>query len=55
MSTNTHELTVRSKGGTLSVLSQNLPDETNPKSSAITAYSMIAALRRMERFLSVGS
>ena len=52
---NIHELTVRSQGGTVKVLLQNLPDEKNPKSSAITAYSMIAALRRLDGFLSVGS
>ncbi|WP_180900688.1 aspartate dehydrogenase domain-containing protein [Martelella soudanensis] len=53
--TNIHELTIRSKGGTLRVASENLPDAGNPKSSAITAYSIIAALRRMDGFLSVGS
>ncbi|MBB4124569.1 aspartate dehydrogenase [Martelella radicis] len=52
---NTHELTIRSKGGTLKVVSENLPDEENPKSSAITAYSIIAALRRMNSALSVGT
>ncbi|TNB49082.1 DUF108 domain-containing protein [Martelella lutilitoris] len=52
---NTHEITIRSKGGTITAVSENLPDADNPKSSAITAYSIIAALRRMESVVSVGS
>ncbi|WP_018064200.1 aspartate dehydrogenase domain-containing protein [Martelella mediterranea] len=52
---NTHELTIRSRGGKIRAVSENLPDADNPKSSAITAYSIIAALRRMESAVSLGS
>ena len=52
---NTHELFIRSKAGSISVRSENLPDETNPKSSMITAYSILAVLRRMDAALTIGS
>ena len=52
---NTHELYVRSRGGEVTVRCANDPDETNPKSSAITAFSVIAALRRLDTHLAVGS
>ena len=52
---NTHELVVRSLGGEMRAISTNYPDESNPKSSAITAYSIIAALRRFSSSPSIGS
>ncbi|WP_025031187.1 aspartate dehydrogenase domain-containing protein [Nitratireductor aquibiodomus] len=52
---NTHELCVRSRAGEMKVVCANLPDEANPRSSAITAFSIIAALRRLDAALTVGS
>lgn len=52
---NTHELYVRSRAGEMKVVCANLPDEANPRSSAITAFSIIAALRRLDAALTVGS
>lgn len=52
---NMHELFVRSRGGEMRATSANQPDEDNPKSSAITAFSIIAALRRLEAALTIGS
>lgn len=52
MTMNTHELTVHSRGGKVTTLCENIPDENNPKSSAITAYSIIAALRHLDNELS---
>lgn len=53
--TNTHELQVRSRGGSASAVSVNHPDPDNPRSSAITAYSLLAAMRRLDEPVSIGS
>lgn len=51
---NRHELTVRSAAGEVSVSALNLPDPDNPKSSAITGHSIVAALRRLTAPLAIG-
>jgi len=52
---NHHEVHVRSAVGVFSVAVDNLPDPENPKTSAVTAYSIVAALRRLVEPLAVGS
>ncbi len=54
-SANRHELQIVSGAGEAVMTSVNLPDPDNPKSSAITGYSIIAALRRLADPLSIGS
>lgn len=43
---NTHEITVESPLGTAAMSFANLPSPGNPKTSALTAYSLAAAVRR---------
>lgn len=52
---NTHELTIWSDAGMVTAVSANAPDDVNPKSSAITAYSVLACLRRLSEPFSIGS
>ena len=52
---NCHSLLVASKAGRFTVEVENLPDPDNPKSSSLTAYSIIACLRRLEARFTVGS
>lgn len=52
---NTHRLVVASRAGEMTAETANLPDPGNPKSSAITAYSVLAALGRLDAALCVGS
>lgn len=53
LSVNTHELTIYSRGGKVTTVCENIPDENNPKSSAITAYSIIATLRHLDSDVSI--
>lgn len=55
VSQNTHELFIRSEVGEVHVRSVNLPDPENPKSSAVTGHSIVAALRRMTDPLCLGT
>lgn len=55
VSQNTHELFIRSEAGEIYVRSANLPDPENPKSSAVTGHSIVAALRRMTGPLCIGT
>jgi aspartate dehydrogenase len=52
---NRHQLRVRSAVGEFTAAVDNLPDPENPKTSAVTAYSIIGALRRMVEPVAVGS
>lgn len=52
---NCHTLTVTSRAGTFTVAVENLPDPENPKSSSLTAFSIIACLRRITAPATVGS
>ena len=50
-SSNSHEVTVKSKYSTLTSRIENMPDPTNPKSSVLAAQSIIATLRNMSSAL----
>lgn len=52
---NRHQLHVRSAVSEFTAAAVNLPDPENPKTSAVTAYSIIGALRRLVEPLAVGS
>jgi aspartate dehydrogenase len=52
---NQHELQLCSPAGEVKAIALNLPDPVNPKSSMVTAFSIIAALRRLTATLSLGS
>lgn len=52
---NEHHLTVESRAGRFTLVAQNWPDPENPKSSAITGFSIIAALRRLTLPLVIGT
>ncbi len=52
---NRHELQVWSAAGTMTATTVNRPDPANPKSSAVTGHSLLAALRRLTDPVSVGS
>lgn len=51
---NTHELHIRSRTGEVFVRAANLPDIENPKSSAVTGHSIIAAVRRLADPINIG-
>lgn len=53
--TNCHALTVRSRAGSITARSDNLPDPENPRSSAVTGYSILAMLDRLVEPVSIGS
>jgi aspartate dehydrogenase len=55
VSRNHHRLEVRGAASEFAASVVNLPDPDNPKSSAITGYSIVAALRRLTSPLVVGS
>lgn len=55
VSGNCHEMHLQSLGGAAKSAAVNLPDVHNPASSAITAFSVLAALRRLNDPISVGS
>lgn len=55
VSENTHELRIWSQAGSVFATSANLPDPANPKSSIVTGYSILAALRRLTEPLTIGS
>ncbi len=50
---NMHEITVKSDYSTLVSRIENVPDPTNPKSSALTAQSIVATLRNMGAKLAI--
>jgi len=52
---NCHELHLRSIAGEARSTAINLPDADNPGSSAITGFSVLAALRRLNDPVSIGS
>jgi len=52
---NRHELHLRSLAGEVRSIAINLPDADNPSSSAITGFSVLAALRRLNDPVSIGS
>jgi len=52
---NRHTLFVTSLAGSFTVEVENFPDPANPKSSSLTAYSILACLRRLAAPFSVGS
>jgi aspartate dehydrogenase len=52
---NRHELLVESSAGEMTVVLTNVPDPENPKTSAITAYSVVTLLQRLTEKVSVGS
>lgn len=52
---NEHHLFVESQAGRFSVTVENWPDPENPKSSAITGHSLVAALRRLTRPVAFGT
>ncbi len=52
---NEHRLVARSVSNELETRVVNLPDPENPKTSGITAYSILALLRRLVDPLTVGS
>lgn len=52
---NEHHLTVESRAGRFTLVAQNWPDPDNPKSSAITGFSIIAALRRLGAAIVIGT
>lgn len=52
---NRHQISVRSTSNAFTAEVVNLPDPNNPKSSSITAHSIIAALRRLVDPMTVGS
>jgi len=55
LTSNRHEVVVEGDFSTLKFTIENKPDPTNPKSSALTAMSIIAALRRQSATFTVGS
>lgn len=44
---NTHELYAKGNSGILGCVTENLPDPSNPKTSALAAYSLISSLRSL--------
>lgn len=51
---NTHKLTVESAIGCMSVQFEGYPFEENPKTSALTAYSVLAAVKKMNASIVIG-
>lgn len=52
---NEHHLSVTSRAGSFTLVARNWPDPDNPKSSAITGFSLIAALRRLALPVTIGT
>ncbi|QTL04117.1 DUF108 domain-containing protein [Aquabacter sp. L1I39] len=52
---NEHHLSVTSRAGSFTLVARNWPDPDNPKSSAITGFSLIAALRRLTLPVTIGT
>lgn len=52
---NEHHLSVTSRAGSFTLVARNWPDPDNPKSSAITGFSLIAALRRLTVPVTIGT
>lgn len=51
---NKHEISVDSAFSTLNMSIENLPDPSNPKTSGLTAHSIIACLQRIACGMSIG-
>ena len=52
---NTHEITVEGEFGRLSILIENTPSETNPRTGKLSALSALATLRKITSHLQVGT
>lgn len=52
---NEHHLAVESKAGLFTLVTRNWPDPDNPKSSIVTAFSLIAALRGLAAPVRIGT
>ena len=52
---NTHRIVVEGEFGRLSVLIENTPSETNPKTGKLSALSALATLRRITSHVQVGT
>lgn len=55
VSSNQHELHVWSPLGEMTSISVNAPSASNPRTSAITGFSILAALQRLREPISIGS
>jgi len=51
---NSHEIIVSGKGSTITSKVENTPDPSNPKSSMLAAYSIIACLKRKTDSIALG-
>ena len=52
---NTHEIAVEGEFGKLSILIENIPSETNPKTGKLSALSALATLRKITSTVRVGT
>lgn len=52
---NTHEIVVEGEFGRLSVLIENTPSETNPRTGKLSALSALATLRRITSRIQIGT
>ena len=52
---NTHNIVVKGEFGRLSILIENTPSETNPRTGKLSALSAIATLRRITSHVQVGT
>ena len=52
---NTHEIAVRGEFGRLTILIENTPSETNPKTGKLSALAALATLRRITSHVQVGT
>lgn len=52
---NTHQIVVEGEFGRLSVLIENTPSETNPKTGKLSALSSLATLRRITSHVQIGT
>jgi aspartate dehydrogenase len=52
---NVHEICVHGEFGRLTVKVENVPSETNPRTSQLAAFSAIATLKNLTRSLRVGT
>jgi aspartate dehydrogenase len=52
---NTHDIAVEGEFGRLSILIENTPSETNPRTGKLSALSALATLRRITSHVRVGT
>lgn len=50
---NAHEITVKGGSSTITTRVENLPDPSNPKSSMLAGYSIVAALKKQTKMIAV--